>query len=363
MGLIEGLLHPLSAGYPAVLMAPVAFLQRPLRWLSAISRYRATCSGGPNFAYDLCVQKITPAQRTELDLSSWRMAYTGSEPVRRSTLEAFHAAFAPSGFRWEAFRPCYGLAEATLLVSSGRRGDAPRSLDVDAERLARDCVVPTGTSDRRATTVISCGPLSCHTSVVIVDPATGRQRSPNEVGEIWISSPSVTRGYWRKSTRDPWPFGARLADTAEGPFLRTGDLGFMRDGELFVTGRLKDVIIVRGRKHYPQDIEAAVEGSHPALRPAGAAAFACEVAGRERLIVLAELDRRRLSDRLGADLQDVMACIRGAVSDQLDLQVQTVALVPLGELPKTSSGKLRRHACRTAFREATLTVLVQWDAP
>ncbi|HET9212138.1 MAG TPA: proline iminopeptidase-family hydrolase, partial [Thermoanaerobaculia bacterium] len=242
MGLIGNVLQPLHAGGRCVLMSPVAFLQRPMRWLEAVSRYRGTVSGGPNFAYELCLRKAAPEALSRLDLSSWRVAYNGAEPVRASTLERFAEAFAPCGFRAEALYPCYGLAEATLFVTGGH------GARVEKER-------------------VSCG--SAWQRIVTVDPETGEERPE---GEVWISGPSVARGYWENEEATARDFHAFLP-TGEGPFLRTGDLGFLSGGELYVTGRLKDLIILRGRNHYPQDVELTAERSHPDLHPGGGAAF------------------------------------------------------------------------------------------
>ncbi|PYQ61978.1 MAG: hypothetical protein DMF53_14145, partial [Acidobacteria bacterium] len=284
MGLIGGILEPLYAGYPVTLMSPLAFLQQPVRWLRAISRTRATTSGGPNFAYDLCVHKVSAEQKRELDLSSWSLAFNGAEPVRPETLERFAAAFAPCGFRRAAFFPCYGLAEATLLVSAGRRQEGASVRAFAADEIERHRAAPA--DDGRALT--ACGraadPRPGYPRIAIARPDSSEPCGPGEVGEIWVSAPSVAQGYWRRPEETERTFGARLAG-GEGPFLRTGDLGFVADGELFVTGRLKDLIILRGRNHYPQDIELTVERSHPALRPGCGAAFAVEREGEERLVV------------------------------------------------------------------------------
>ena len=367
MGLIEGILEPAFGGYPAYLMAPASFLQRPLRWLAAISRYRATNSGGPNFAYDLCARKITPEQSRELDLSSWRVAYNGAEPVRKETLERFLKVFGACGFRWKAFYPGYGLAEATLVVSSGRQADEPVFQAVNARGLAADRVEGLGTTERDRITLVACGRPSFGTRVVIAHPDHRTPCAPGEVGEIWVSSPSVALGYWNRAKETERTFHAYLANTGEGPFLRTGDLGFILQGELFVTGRLKDVIIIRGRKHYPQDLELTVEQSHPAIRPGCSAAVSVPgPGGEECLVVLAEVDPRGLArdgsapGAAGTSGLPAIDAIREAVAEHHDLQVCAVSLLAPGSLPKTSSGKLQRHACRTAFVAGTLESVIQW---
>jgi acyl-CoA synthetase (AMP-forming)/AMP-acid ligase II len=365
MGLIEGVLEPAYAGYPAYLMAPASFLQRPIRWLDAITRYRATNCGGPNFAYDLCVQKIVPAQRRALDLSSWRVAYNGAEPIRRNTLVAFHDAFRDCGFRWKSFYPVYGLAEATLVVSSGRRNDEPVVCEADADRLSATATLVKGDIHARVVPLVSSGPASYGTRIVIVDPQS-RERCPaDRVGEIWIDSPSVARGYWRRPAESAECFQALTRD-GDGPFLRTGDLGVLRDEGLFVTGRLKDLLIVRGSKHYPQDLELTAEQQHELIRPGCAAAFTIEVAGQETVAIVAEVNERVLATNAverEATLAQVVASVRRGIADQHGIQLAAVSLIGIGALPKTSSGKLRRQACRAAFHDVSLHELTRWTQP
>lgn len=348
MGLIEGVLEPAFAGYPAYLMAPATFLQRPIRWLRAITRYRATNSGGPDFAYNLCARKIGVEQRAGLDLSSWRVAYNGAEPIRADTLIDFHRSFADCGFRWRSFYPVYGLAEATLVVSSGRQ---------DYEPVLREMETPA--------TRVSSGRVGFGTIVEIVDPESLTRCAPGDIGEIWISSPSVTRGYWNRPAETSLTFSARMAGDDRHTYLRTGDLGTLVEGELFVVGRLKDVIIVRGMNHYPQDIEATVERLHPAIRPSCVAAFTVPGDREERVVMAVEVDPREvartapgrpriqasvpLTPDARAILDHIGAAVRVAVSEQHGLQVHAVAFLHPGGLPKTSSGKLRRHATAEAF--------------
>jgi acyl-CoA synthetase (AMP-forming)/AMP-acid ligase II len=291
MGLIGGILQPLYGGFPVSLMSPIEFLLKPRRWLEAISRMRATISGGPNFAYDLCVRKIPPEQRASLDLSHWKLAFNGAEAVRHETLERFTAAFAPHGFRRAAFYPCYGLAEATLLVAGPRDSAAPVVHAVQRSPLEHKRAVAASIDDRDAWNLVSCGRASPDQRLAIVDPETHLRSPPGHIGEIWVSGPSVARGYWQQPEQTERSFGARLADTGEGPFLRTGDMGFMHDGELYITGRHKDLISVGGRKHYSEDVEQTVEKSHPWIKPSCCAAFSIDVAGEERLVVAAEVDR------------------------------------------------------------------------
>nr|QEO74475.1 AMP-dependent synthetase and ligase [uncultured bacterium] len=364
MGLIGNVLQPLFNGGRCILMSPAAFLQSPVRWLQAISRYRATTSGGPNFAYELCVRKVTREQQAQLDLSSWSVAFNGAEPVRWETLERFAAKFEGCGFRRQAYYPCYGLAEATLLVTGGRAdatADGPPALPPARARVSADELaaahraVEVGADEGRARAVVSCGRKAAGQEVLVVNPRTLTRCEPDVVGEIWVGGPSVTRGYWNRPAETEETFGARLSDTGEGPFLRTGDLGFLRDGELYVTGRLKDLIIVRGVNHYPQDIELTAERTHPALRPGGGAAFSVEAGGEERLVVVQEVDRRP-----DVDLPALMEKIRWAVGEEYEVQVYCVVLVRPGTVPKTSSGKTRRGDCRTMFQNDALDVVAQW---
>ena len=333
MGLIGNVLQPLYVGAPCVLMSPLAFLQSPARWLRTVSRYRATTSGGPNFAYEFCAQRISEEARRELDLSSWRVAFNGAEPVRADTLDRFAAAFAPCGFRREAFYPCYGLAEATLFVSGG-------------EHQARPVV-----REREGRPLVGCGRPWGGQRIAAVSRETLAPCAEGEVGEIWVAGPTVTPGYWGRPEATEETFGARLAG-GEGPFLRTGDLGFLAAGELFVTGRIKDLVIVRGRNHYPQDLELSAERSLPSLRPGGGAAFTVETAGQERLILVQEVERGARVDPLAA-----LQAIREAIAEEHDVHVHQVVLIRAGSLPKTSSGKVQRHVCRQAFLEGSLKTI------
>jgi natural product biosynthesis luciferase-like monooxygenase protein/FkbM family methyltransferase len=341
MGLIGNVLQPLWVDAPCILMSPASFLQRPVRWLRAISRYRGTTSGGPNFAYDLCVRKISPEEREGLDLSSWEVAFNGAEPVRAATLDRFAEAFAPSGFRREAFYPCYGLAEGTLFVSGGATGRASP-------------VAPAPDSGRP---LVGCGHAWLDQRIAIVEPKpepeSGIELPPGQVGEIWVAGPSVAGGYWERDEETRRTFQARLAGNPAGPsFLRTGDLGFLADGELFISGRLKDLIILRGRNLYPQDVELTAEQSHPALRPGCAAAFDVEMEGDQRLVLVSELERGST-----ASAEEVAAAVRRAVAQEHEAQVHEVVLIRVGTLPKTSSGKIRRRACREGYLAGTLEVL------
>lgn len=359
MGLIGGIVEPLYAGFEMGLMSPLMLLQRPLRWVQAVSRWKATVSGAPNFAYELAVSRTTPEQRAALDLSNWSVAFTGAEPIRASTLERFAEAFAPAGFRREALHPCYGLAEGTLIVT-GVEKNPVTVYDADAEALEARRVRPAGPDSAQVRRLVGCGRAVYLERVVIVDPETREACSDGEIGEVWVHGPSVARGYWNRPEETERTFRARIAGTNDGPYLRTGDLGFLRDGELFVTGRLKDLIIIDGRNHYPQDIEATAEASHPAVRPAGTAAFPVDDGGRERLVLFAEVDRARLRGaRVGegaepAGTTDIIEAIRRSVAEGHGVPVHDVVLVPPGGVPRTTSGKIQRHKCRQAYESRAI---------
>ncbi|MGK7942441.1 MAG: fatty acyl-AMP ligase [Crocosphaera sp.] len=347
MGLIGNVLQPLYMGVSCTLMSPVDFLQKPYRWLKAISDYGATTSGGPNFAYDLCVNKITDEQIKTLDLSSWKVAFTGAEPVRAETLEAFAAKFAPCRFRKEAFYPCYGMAEATLFITGGIDSDVPKLKTIDEKALEENKVIEVAKEQPQSRTLVSCGQEWLGQTIKIVNPQTLTECEPNQVGEIWVSGDSVARGYWQQPQKTQETFKSYLWNTQEGPFLRTGDLGFLSsEKELFVTGRLKDVIIVRGRNHYPQDIELTVEESHPALRPSCGAAFTIGDVGNEKLIVVQEVERTHLRK---INPEAVKKAIRQAVAKHHGLQVHEVMLIKTASIPKTSSGKIQRYRCKKQF--------------
>lgn len=369
MGLSNGIIQPLYTGGRCYLMPPQSFLQWPVRWLQAISRYQATVSGGPNFAYEMCTRRIAPEQRKTLDLSSWVAAYNGAEPVRADTLKRFAASFAPCGFRPSFSYPCYGLAEATLIVSGGLLRDEPIFCTTKVASLEKNRVVEASEPQPNVRTFVGCGRAQLDTKIVIAHPQSLTRCAPDEVGEIWVSSPSVAQGYWNRPEETERTFRARLADTGEGPFLRTEDLGFLKDGELFVTGRLKDLVIIGGRNLYPHDIELTVEQSHPALRPGCCAAFSVDVADEERLIVVAEVERRyqpvdrcpqdreARSDpkvRPLLDVEAVVRSIRRAVAEEHDVRVYTVVLLKTGRIPKTPSGKVQRRACQVSFLDGTL---------
>ena len=344
MGLIGGILQALYTGYPATLMSHLMFLQRPIRWLQTISRFHATTSGAPNFAYDLCVGKIKTDQREQLDLSSWELAFNGAEPVNHRTLNQFADFFAPCGFRREAFCSCYGLAEATLLVVSSFRGKSPIVQNLVKSGLEQNKAIFSAEISADTQSLVGCGEIPCGQNIRIVNAETLLQCLPCEIGEIWISSQSVASGYWNNAVTTASVFGAYLADCGEGPFLRTGDLGFLHDGELYITGRLKDLIIIDGKNHYPNDIERTVETCHHAILPGGCAVFSVDNAGGECLVVMAEIERKPF-----ANSAEVIKAIRAFVAEHHGLFVYDVKLAPAGSIPRTTSGKIRHFLCKKNY--------------
>ena len=355
-GLVQGLLQPLFSGDPCYFMSPLSFLKRPAHWLGAISTYRGTHSQAPNFAYDQCVRRISSAERDGLDLSSWKAAGNAAEPINSDVLETFIRTFEPVGFRRDAAAPAYGLAEATLLVSSTRPGAGPHVVEFDALALKEGRVAP-ATPGAPARKIVGCGDLVGETKVVIVEPENRTPCRPDEIGEIWVSDPAVAVGYWSNPSKSEATFAARLNDGGEGPWMRTGDLGFLRDGQLFVSGRLKDMIIIRGANFAPQDIEWASQQSHIAVESAECVAFPVSVEGEERLGLVQELNRNNQLSETG--LEEVALKIRENISVQFEIRAHAVVLVRRGTIPKTSSGKLQRRACRAAWLDGELPTVFQ----
>ncbi len=362
MGLIGGIFETIYVGGASVLMPPNAFIKRPMRWLEAMSRHRAMITAAPNFAYDLCVELSTPEQRAALDLSQLTTTMCGAEPVRSTTLQNFAEAFAPAGFRPEFYYPVYGLAEATLLVSGGSDSPVPVVLHIDRVALGERRVVEAAAEEPTALTLVGSGRPQGDQDVIIVDPETRLPSEPDEVGEIWVAGPSVAQGYWGRPEQTEEAFAAHLADSGRGPFLRTGDLGFFRSGELFITGRSKDLIIIRGTNHYPEDIELTVQACHPALMRGRGSVFSVAAGpdGAERLVVVQEVNRGQLGD---AELSGILDAVRTAVTEHHEVQVDAVILVEPLKIPTTSSGKIQRSACKQQFLDGELAVVVEWRAP
>ena len=358
MGLIDGIIQPLYTGFLSILMPPAAFVQQPIRWLQAITHYRATHCGGPDFGYSHCISKVTPEQRELLDLSSWSSAYSGAEPVRRETLEQFTQMFEPHGFDHRFFYPCYGMAETTLMVSGGLVKHKPVYCDVRADLFAENRVAKTTVDNHNIKQLVGSGRAWLDANIVIVDSELLTRCAPDRIGEIWVSGASVTQGYWNRPEATAETFQAYLQDTGEGPFLRTGDLGFLDNEELFITGRLKDLIIIRGRNHYPQDIELTIEKSHPALRKNCSAAFTVETDEEERLIVLCEVERTHLR-KLNFD--EIVTALKIAISTEHELDLYGIVLLKTGSISKTSSGKIQRRACKAGFLSGNLNIVEQWQ--
>ncbi|WP_266168882.1 fatty acyl-AMP ligase [Dyella subtropica] len=351
MGLIGTILYPAAMGSTCWLMAPATFLQRPVRWLQAISRYRIDTSGGPNFAYEYCVRRTTPEERTALDLSCWELAFNGAESVRSGSLDRFAEVFAPHGFRHEAFFPCYGLAESTLMAAAGQRLHGPRQRTADSTAFAHGLLRDAPAGDLGVPLVSSGSPQPKH-QIVIADPESGRPLPPGHIGEVWLSGPSVTEGYWGIAEH-----GAHFATLPVGEtiqrFLRTGDLGALWDGELYLAGRLKDLIIVDGRNHHPEDIERTLEQAHSSFRPGACAAFSVELDGAERLIVAIECERKAVRT------ESVVIAAREAIAVNHELPLRDLVFLRFGELPRTTSGKVRRHACRERYMSGAFNAVAR----
>lgn len=366
MGLIGGIIQPLFCGCPNIIMSPLTFLQKPFRWLAAISKYRATTSGGPNFAYDLCVRQISEEQIDQLDLSCWQLAFNGAEPVLAETMESFAHKFERCGFRYEAFYPCFGLAEGTLFVSGGFKKEPPIVCEFDADALAIGKALNVADDTPKKVKLVSSGQsVLPDVKIAIVDPETCERCLDRIVGEIWVRSPSVAKGYWQSPEATEQTFNAKIAGGNGDSFMRTGDLGFMIGDELFVTGRIKDLIIVRGVNIYPQDIEATVQRMSEHLRPLGGAAFMVKDAPKdagsrqvERLVIVQEVKRQ-----FKGDATPIYEAIRKAVALEHEINVEAIVLVKSGSIPKTSSGKIQRHACRNGFLHCSLSEIDSWVSP
>lgn len=368
LGLIGVILECLFTSMTCVLMSPVSFIQKPFRWLHAISHYQATHTAAPNFAYNLCIKKITEEQKKNLNLSSLQVCINGAEPINCHTLKRFTEAFFECGFRLKNFVPAYGLAESTLYVSGTQRSSGPLMIKLNESKLGENKVELLEEENQRGVLLVGCGKIPPTTNIKIVDPQNGTVCLDREIGEIWISSQSTAKGYWRRHEETNTTFWNRLSGE-NGLFLRTGDLGFIYEEELFVTGRIKDIIIVRGHNHYPQDIESTVEQCHPAIKNGCCAAFSISIDEEEKLIVAAELNhhyyislpKREEPENMNNNAFDeIFDTIRRAVSEQHELQVYGIVLLTPNTLPKTSSGKLQRHLCARYYLDGTLKAVKKW---
>jgi 8-amino-7-oxononanoate synthase len=356
MGLVGGILNPVYCGVSEIMVSPVSILRYPIRWLRAISDYKAAVTGGPNFAYAWCVQKITEEQCEGLDLSCWEVAFNGAEPVRADVMDLFTKKFAPYGFRAKTHYPCYGMAETTLLVTGGKRHEEPIVRSFDRNELVQHRVVPVDPDDKVAHDLVGCGQVLDEEEVLIVHPETLKALPDDQIGEIWINSPSCGVGYWERPEASEETFGARLNPDNGKKYVRSGDLGFMDRGELFIAGRLKDMIIVRGVNRYPQDIEATVDQCDPRTRSGCSAAIAITRWDREHLVIVCEVERGSKHREWG----DVFDAIREKVTEEHDLPPDAIVLVRAYSIPKTSSGKVQRHACQRDFENNDLIVIDEW---
>ena len=359
MGLIGCIIHPLYVGIHVVLMAPVAFLQKPYRWLKAISDFKATTSGGPNFAYELCLQKVTDEQLADLDLSSWEVAFNGAEPIRRETLTNFTERFAKCGARPNLFLTCYGMAETTLLVSSGNQADMTPVFMAEPEALQAGRAVQTDADN--GFPIVGCGQpwFDGEVDIQIVDPQDFSVCEDGHIGEVWVGGEDVAQGYWQNKEATEQTFRA-YTKGGQGPYLRTGDLGFMHQGELYFSGRHKDLIIIRGQNHYPQDIELTAGKAHAALNTGLGAAFSVERDKQERLIVVYEVHRTAMRK---LDIDEVARTVRSAISERHDLMLDALVLIKPGTLTKTSSGKIQRSGCKQVYLNDGLNVVADWHLP
>ncbi|MCW8802821.1 MAG: AMP-binding protein [Ignavibacteriaceae bacterium] len=357
MGLIGNVLQPFYMGGYSVVFSPFEFLKKPLNWLTAISKYKAHTSGAPNFAYELCVRKVSTEDKKILDLSSWQVAYNGAEPIRHSTLENFADYFAECGLEKSALFPCYGLAEGTLIVAGGKLQEDPVYLFCDKERLKEDRIQIIDSEDPAATVLVGSGTAFDRQNVRVVDPEECIQLGDNEIGEIWVSGPSIALGYWNNLDSTQQTFQARIRNSDEDPFMRTGDLGFLRDGNLFITGRIKDLIIIHGQNYIPSDIEYTVENSHANLRKGCSAAVSLESDGEEKLAVVCEI-RKKVKK---VEFQDIVAGILHDISEGHGLMASRIVLIKTRTIPKTTSGKIRRKMCKMSLLNNKLEIVYQWE--
>jgi acyl-CoA synthetase (AMP-forming)/AMP-acid ligase II len=357
MGLIGNVLQPMYAGFHCVLMSPFIFLQKPLRWLKAISKYGATSSGGPNFGYELCIKKVKEEELLSLDLSSWNVAYSGSEPVKRDTIERFYNKFSACGFNKEAFLPVYGMAEATLFVSGGNPKGVYTWLDLDSNELENGKIVEINDKNSEVKTreIVSCGVTWQDQEIKIVNTETLQECANDEIGEIWLAGSNIANGYWKKETETKETFEATI-EGSDKKYLRTGDLGFFRNNELYITGRQKDLIIIRGKNYYPQDIETVVEKTE-FIRKGCSAAFSIDNGEEEKLYIVSELDNddvnEEMIDKLGSSISQ-------SILVEFMVNVDEVVFLKTKSIPKTSSGKVQRQLCKKSFMKDKLNKIASF---
>jgi len=362
--LVGHVLGPVYYGYESTLMSPMDFLFKPVRWLRAMSHYKIANTACPNFGYEYAARRIKPAECEGLDLSHWRVAGNGGEPVLVPTMEKFTKKFGPYGFRPQTFMPTYGMAESVLFVAAMKElSEPPKVLTLDATDLEKHSVRILAENESGGRTVVSCGKPGYDHQIIAVDPETYKPANPSQVGELWVQGPSVPSAYWGLPEESAATFEGRLADTDKGPFLRTGDLGFVADGEVYVTGRLKDLIIIAGRNHYPGDIELTVQHSGALVRLGSTVAISEPINGVEELIIIAEVDQRRLPPEDGAEgnldafWAEAVKTVKGAISEGHGLSTRNVVFVKPKSLEKTSSGKLRRRYYGELLNKGRLAVM------
>ena len=358
MGLMGTLLQPLYVGGMSVIITPNDFLRSPVIWLNSITKYRGITAGCPNFALDFCVERISEEQKMDIDLTSLKVLFCGSEPIRKKTLDNFSNAFKNCGFTTNKFLPCYGLAESTLLVTGIHCSEPPEYLKVDRQNLERTGKIILSQDNTRSSELVGCGYPWLDGKVIIVDPETGCKVQEHETGEIWIISSSVCRGYWNNPEKTRQIFKAYTSDTKEGPFLKTGDLGFINNGHLYITGRIKDLIIICGINYYPQDIENTVENCHPALQKNACTAFSVDMNDQEQLVVVQEVKRTAIRE---LNENKIFEAIRSAIAYEHEIPIYAVALISPGSSIKTSSGKIQRRACKSAFLQNDLKLIAYWE--
>jgi len=354
MGLIGGVLQALYSGRMAVIIPPVRFLKNPLVWLNALEKYKGITGGAPNFGFEHCIDNISEEDKSRLNLSSVNTFFCGAEPIRKSTMEKFHKHF---GIEARQLYPVYGMAEATLMISGGYQSESPKYLSLDMDELSQGNVVIADEGSEHSVDFVGCGHAWMQTKIEIVDPESLNKLSENKVGEIWVSGPTVAKGYWNKPEETERTFNAFINESNEGPFLRTGDLGFFRDNELYITGRLKDLIIIRGLNHFPGDIEFTIQNTSPDFRKNGGAAFSVVKSGEEKLVVVQELERTALRNN---NHDELISLIREVISEEFELDVYAVCLIRTGSIPLTSSGKIQRRQTKYDYLNNDLNIVKQW---
>jgi acyl-CoA synthetase (AMP-forming)/AMP-acid ligase II len=359
LGLVAHLLHSLYGGSHCVMLAPTTFVSRPIEWLRAITKYRGEYTGAPNFAYQLCVDKIQPEEQKNLDLSSLRMAINAAEPINAQTLWDFGAKFAENGFKPRMFLPAYGMAEGTVFISSGTLDREPVYLEVDLESLGKDNIAKPATTETHKKVFVGCGHAKLGEQIFIIDPKRNCEVPRNHVGEIWITGPNVMCGYYNNTEATAQTLVSQQGDL---PYLRTGDLGFMDDkGELYITGRLKEMMIINGVNYYPQDIELCVEQAHPDIRSSGVIAFSVPSATGEELVIVAELNKAGITKiKQSSYLEELVEAISSMVGEHFELPLNQLVFLKIGRIPKTSSGKLRRQQCKRDFLQGIPDALAKW---